>query len=114
MKDSTQNKTNGRYVLGGVTEVSTRFIEWWERNDVYYDTSDIVYVLEDRYVGRLDRLMTAFYGNPQKAWMLLMYNNIIDADEELVAGKILLMPTPDKLNTLFKATKLGGIPTTAL
>ena len=108
-KNSTFNKSNGRYVLGGITEVSDQFIGWWERYDLEHDISDLAYTLEAKYEGRVDMLAHVFYGDSKKGWMILQYNDILDPNLELIAGKILLMPSLDKLNYAFKASKIGGI-----
>lgn len=113
VKDSTYNQKNGRYTRGGTTEVSSRFVEWWERYDVPHDTSDLVYVLEERYVGRPDLLAYAFYGDTAYKWIIMQYNDILHPDE-LVAGLALLMPTNEKISGSFKVSKVGGAPTTAV
>lgn len=114
VKDSTLNQLNGRYARGGTTEVSTRFVEWWERSDVQHDTSDTLYVLESKYVGRPDLLAYAFYGDTRLKWVIMQYNDILDPSAELTAGRLLLMPTTSKVNSAFAATVIGGKPTTAL
>lgn len=114
LKDSSYNQKNGRYTRGGVTEVSANFLEWWERSDIQHDTSDLVYVLEAKYVGRPDLLSYAFYGDTRLKWMIMQYNDILDPAAELIAGRLLLMPTPDKVSAAFAVTKVGGVPTTAL
>lgn len=111
IKDSTYNQKNGRYVRGGTTEVSSRFVEWWERYEIQHDTSDLVYVLEAKYVGRPDLLSYAFYGTTSYKWIIMQYNDILDP-QELVAGLMLLMPTVDKISSSFSISKIGGIPTT--
>jgi len=114
VKDSTYNQKNGRYVRGGTTEVSSRFVEWWERYDLEHDTTDLVYVLEAKYVGRPDLLSYAFYGTTAYKWIIMQYNDILDPTEELVAGRMLLMPTNDKVSSAFSVSKVGGVPTTAV
>lgn len=113
VKDSTYNQKNGRYTRGGTTEVSSRFVEWWERYDIEHDTSDLVYVLEAKYVGRPDLLSWAFYGTTSYKWIIMQYNDILDP-RELVAGLMLLMPTVDKVSSAFSVSKVGGVPTTAV
>jgi hypothetical protein len=113
VKDSTYNQKNGRYVRGGTTEVSSRFVEWWERYEIQHDTSDLVYVLESKYVGRPDLLSYAFYGTTSYKWIIMQYNDILDP-QELIAGLMLLMPTVDKVSSAFSVSKVGGVPTTAV
>ena len=112
VKDSTYNQKNGRYARGGTTEVSSRFVEWWERVDNDHDLSDLVYVLEEKYVGRPDLLAYAFYNDTRLSWLIMQYNDILDP-LELVTGYMLLMPSRDKVSSTFGVTKVGGVLTTA-
>ena len=63
IKNSVYNVTNGRYVLGGITEVSTAKIEWWTKTTVPGDPTDLVYFMEKQYEGRPDILGYVFYGD---------------------------------------------------
>ena len=113
VKDSTLNEKNGRYVLGGDTEVSTFALEWWERKTLQKDPTDFAYYMELAYVGRPDLLANAFYGDSNLWWLICQYNNIIDPQTELVEGKLLLMPDPTRLNAILRAdTNVGGIVST--
>lgn len=111
--DSTYNVKNGRYARGGKTEVSSKFAEWWERAAVEHDISDTLYALEQKYVGRPDLLAYTFYGDSRLKWVIMQYNDVLDPDE-LIAGKLLLMPSPDKISITFPAAKPGGVSTTAV
>lgn len=112
LKNSTFNTKNGRYTLGGTTEVSSFAIEWWNKNPMPRDPSDIVYSMEAKYEGRPDLLGYLFYGDPGLWWVIATYNGIIDPTEELVLGKILLIPLKERVQSeLFSKTqKTGGIP----
>jgi len=114
VKDSTYNQKNGRFVRGGVTEVSSTFLEWWERSDLEHDTSDTVYALEQKYVGRPDLLAYAFYGDSRLKWVIMQYNDILDPEVELIASKLLVLPSIGKVAAAFPALNLGGVPTTAV
>ena len=114
---STNNETNSlynkysRYVGGGTTETANGFIEWWERGIMPRDSSDIVYVVENFYTGRPDLIANVFYNEPLYAWVICQYNNIIDPFGEIVAGRILLIPTIARL-PLILLTKQGGVNST--
>lgn len=112
IRSSVYNKKNGRYVLGGQTEVSAGFVEWWERNAAAKDPSDIGYYLEAKYVGRPDLLAFAWFGDVGFEWVIPQFNNILDPMEELIEGKFLLIPTKDKLDAMRSNIKVGGIPST--
>jgi hypothetical protein len=115
LRNSTYNSKNGRYVIGGKTETSAKFVEWWERSVIQPDISDFIYVLEEKYAGRPDSLAHAFYGDVGLWWVICQYNGILDPDVELVTGRQLLMPSQSKLDNSYKGSgKLGGIPSTRL
>lgn len=110
LKSSVWSQKNGRYVLGGTTEVSAQGLGWWEKREVLPDPSDIVYALEEKYVGRPDLLAYSFYGDSQLWWVIPQYNSILDPDEELILGKLLLIPSFEKINTTYRAdNKAGGV-----
>lgn len=114
LRSSVYNEKNSRYVMGGTTEVSAGFVEWWERRIPEYDPTDIVYFLEAKYVGRPDLLATAWWGDAGLEWVIPWFNNLLDPDEELVAGKMLLMPTAEKLAMLRNGMTVGGVPSTRI
>lgn len=114
LKNSTHNSKNGRYVLGGSTEVSAAAVEWWTRIDIKRDPSDLVYFFEKKYEGRPELLGYVFYGDIGMWWVIAQYNGILDPHAELVAGKILLIPTLERVkqDLINPNLKLGGIPST--
>lgn len=100
-----------RYVGGGETESANGFIEWWERTNFKKSDSDIRYVVEDFYVGRLDLISAVFYGEPRWWWLIAQYNNILDPFSEVTPGAVLLIPSKERLPLLI-ATKQGGYKST--
>lgn len=112
LKDSTLNEKNGRYVLGGDTEVSTWALEWWEKKTLESDPSDMAYFVERKYEGRPDLLALTFYGDSNLWWVIAQYNNILDPLVELVEGKLLFLPTPERLNFLRSDVNVGGVKST--
>lgn len=113
-KNSVYNTKNGRYVLGGTTEVSASKLEWWSRTDVKRDPSDIVYVMEKKYEGKPWLLGYVFYGDEGLTWVILQYNTVLDPLTELVEGKLLLVPTLERVKReVFNPNaSVGGIPST--
>jgi hypothetical protein len=113
-KNSVYNTKNGRYVFGGVTEVSVATVEWWARTTMRHDPTDIVYFFEKKYEGRPDTLGFVFYGDPGMWWVICQYNSILDPLTELVEGKVLLIPmlTRVKAELFSPNTTVGGIATT--
>jgi hypothetical protein len=110
--DSLQNK-NSRYVAGGLTETANGFIEWWERANFKRDESDIIYVVENFYENRLDLISAVFYGQSRYWWLLAQYNNILDPFSEVEAGRVLFIPTPDRVQ-MMTDTRKGGVPSTRI
>ena len=116
VKNSTYDTKNGRYVLGGLTEVSSFAIEWWERANLQADPTDIIYVMEKKYEGRPDLLGYMFYGDPGLWWVIGQYNTIQDPNVELVEGKVLIIPTKERLSAQLFSPNLrkGGTPSTRI
>lgn len=112
-KNSVYNTRNGRYVLGGATEVSTQVLEWWSKTTVTGDPTDLVYFMEKKYEGRPDILGYVFYGDSGMWWVIAQYNNIFDPMTEMVEGKILIIPTLDRIKQAYlQNAKAGGVPST--
>ena len=113
----SNNQTNSlfnkysRFVGGGTTEVANAMIEWWERGIFSRDPTDIVYTVQNFYTGRPDLIANVFYNEVRYAWVICQYNNIIDPFGEIIAGRILLIPTITRL-PLMLSTKQGGINST--
>jgi hypothetical protein len=113
-KNSVYNIKNGRYVIGGTTEVSVGMLEWWSKNKIKHDPSDLVYFFEKKYEGRPEMLGYVFYGDVGMWWIICQYNNILDPFVELVEGAILIIPTLDRVkhDLISPNLKVGGISTT--
>lgn len=102
-----------RYVAGGSTEVNKVSLEWWERNVYVTDPTDFMYVVEQRFEGRLD-LITAIYLGEQNIrywWLVAMLNNILDPYTELKTGRVIRIPTKERLQNMLSG-KMGGVPST--
>jgi hypothetical protein len=114
INNSIDNIKNGRYVLGGTTEVSSFAIEMWDANVLPSDPSDILYYVEKKYEGKPHLLGYIFYGDTGLWWIICLYNKIIDPLQEIVEGRALLIPTLDRLKTQIFSnnSKVGGTPTT--
>jgi hypothetical protein len=102
-----------RYTGGGVTEVNSQTLEWWERNLYVSDPSDTAYVVEKRFEGRLDLITAIFLGsqNVRYWWVVAMLNNILDPFAEVVEGQIIYIPSTERL-ALLTTGQLGGIAST--
>jgi hypothetical protein len=105
-QNSLYNKYS-RYVGGGTSETADNRIEWWERTVLKSDVSDVQYAVENIYEGRLDLIASVFYNEPRYWWIVAQLNNIIDPISEVVPGRVLRMPTKERLQLLL-STKKGG------
>jgi len=112
LKNSVKRK-NSRYVIGGLTETSPDFIEWWNKDFLVNDSSDVVYVLEKKFEGRPDLLANAFYDDPYLWWVIPQYNTILDFNTEFVEGLVLRVPTLDRIKTI-STKNINGIPSQKL
>jgi hypothetical protein len=114
INNSLDNSKNGRYVLGGATEVSSFALEMWDANTLPPDPSDIVYYVEKKYEGKPHLLGYIFYGDTGLWWVICAYNVIIDPIQEIIEGRALLIPTLDRIKAqiLSGNYKIGGTPTT--
>jgi hypothetical protein len=105
---------NSRYTYGGTTELNGKFLEWWNRKTFPIDPSDVFFTLEKRFEGRPDKLASVFYNDSSVWWLILQFNNILDINDEFVAGAILRMPTKARLEKDFLTGKSGGIDSTKI
>lgn len=112
INNSIFNKKNGRYALGGSTEVSAFAIEYWDRSKIDRDPSDLLYIMEKKYEGRPDLIGILFYGDPGLWWVVAQYNGIIDPLEELVEGKLLYVPLIERVRAQMFNAKKSVVATT--
>lgn len=114
IKNSVYNSKNGRYVIGGDTEVSVAKLEWWNKASIKRDPTDLVYFFEKKYQDRPELLGYVFYGDIGMWWIIAQYNSILDPREELVEGKLLLIPTLERVKheLISPNLKVGGIEST--
>jgi hypothetical protein len=113
INNSAYNTKNGRYTLGGTTEVSSFAIESWDANMLPSDVSDIVYFVEKKYEGKPQLLGYVFYGDTGLWWIICLYNGIIDPLEEIIEGKLLLIPTIERIKVqIFSSNSNNIIPST--
>lgn len=104
---------NSRYVSGGTSETSSTAIEWWERATFTTDPTDTVYVVEPKFEGRLDLIVAMHLGEKYitRWWVVAMINNILDPFTEVFTGRVLYLPSIERMNTIIGG-QLGGVPST--
>lgn len=93
---SSLNRQYSRMVLGGTTDVlqDGKVLGWWEMKEFPKDHNDDVnFIITSEYAGRPDKISYYMYGREDFMWLVLQYNNIVDINEELVAGVTLTLPS---------------------
>lgn len=110
--NSVFNKSS-RYVHGGKTEVGELGLEWWEKRNLSVDSTDTSFVVDTFHANRLDLIASIFYGEPRWWWVLAQINNILDPMQEVVEGRILFIPTRERLMVLLNG-KVGGTNSTRI
>lgn len=106
---ASTDKRHSRYVQGGDTIVYPNRLGWWERRVFEKDDDDIFMTIDLRYDRRPDLLAFEMYGNAQLAWLVLQYNNIVDINEEFVAGSEIRIPTAERVTLVMLNRTPGGI-----
>lgn len=88
---------NSRYVAGGTTETLNAKLGWWERNIIPFSADDIVFTISGKYDRRPDLIAYDFLGKAKYSWIILQYNSIVDVETELTHGKIIRIPSRNRL-----------------
>lgn len=93
-KPSSVKRKDTRYVQGGTTTVKSNAVAWWERNVIPTASDDItIKALPMLYAGRPDLLSFDLWGDNNLEWIILQFNNIVDINEEFVAGAVIKLPS---------------------
>ena len=109
MKNNSLYLSTSRYVHGGKTETANNFIEYWERNNFRRDKTDRAYIIENIYEGNPQTIATVFYGEPRYWWFICQFNNILYPVSEITAGRVIYIPTKDRM-MLMLTGRQGGVP----
>jgi len=84
-------------VAGGTTDNLGNFLGWWEKLPFEKNSAtDIQFTITLFYAYRPDKIAYEIYGREDYQWLVLQYNNIVDINEELSAGKIIVLPSYDR------------------
>lgn len=97
MANSSADNKKSRYVNGGITEVFSTRLGWWERIIYERHRDDISYKIEPKYHNRPDLLAFDIYGSPAYMWVVLQYNNILDVNLEFIEGQTITIPSPNRV-----------------
>lgn len=99
-----------RYVHGGDTTVYPTRLGWWQRRTLPKSDDDIFVTINSRYTRRPWMVAHDYYGESNYEWLILQYNSILDINEEFVAGKLIRIPTPQRLGLEILSGTVGGNP----
>lgn len=97
---SSVKRKDTRFVQGGTTTVNKKSVGWWERDVKLLERADddiIIYSLPAVFAGRPDLISFDLYGSNNLEWVILQYNNVVDINEEIVAGARLVVPSRERL-----------------
>jgi len=108
------NKSSGlkrysRYVQGGTTDYKPNRVGFWDRDNNKFsgNIEDItINSLPLQYVNRPDLVAFDYYGRADLAWIVLIYNNVVDL-EEFKAGMTIVIPSK---NYVFGTILTNSIP----
>ena len=103
------NRRKSRYASGGVTEVNSVALEWWERAQLQRDPSDRTYIVEKKLAGRIDLIAALFLNEPRFWWVIAQFNGILDPHSEIREDAVLYIPTSERVEAFLNG-KTGGIP----
>lgn len=106
-RESTSLKQrNGRYTQGGFSDYFPESFEtnaqkervgWWERRKIPTNFDDIFVIVSKGNESRPDLISYQVYGEPDFAWLVMQYNNIVDPVQELLRGTTIRLPTASRL-----------------
>lgn len=102
--------SRSRYVHGGTTDVYPNRLGWWRRRTLPKSDDDIFITINARYAKRPWMVADDYYSDHNYEWMILQYNSILDVNVEFVVGKVIRIPTPQRLGLEILSGRLGGNP----
>lgn len=98
-QDKTSLKSKySRFVTTGTAVMDGIFLGWWEKKHIPSDPNDDIEVLITTDVAyRPDKISKLMYDRDDLGPIVLQYNNIIDINEELAPGKVIVLPSYDRM-----------------
>lgn len=102
-----------RYVQGGLTDVFSDRLGWWDGYQLTTAPDDIPpFALQAKYDTRPDLLAYDTYGKSTLMWLVLQYNLIVDINTEFVTGAIITLPSKSRVFSSILSYQAGGNPVT--
>lgn len=91
---SSLDRKYSRMVAGGTTDQVGNFLGWWEKKNIPKDElDDGKFTVTVEFAFRPDKIAYYVYGREDFMWLVLQYNDIIDINEELATGAVLVLPS---------------------
>jgi hypothetical protein len=108
------NVPMSRYVQGGLTDVFSNRLGWWDGYILTTAPDDIKIILEPKYNTRPDLLAFDMYGKSTLQWLVLQYNLIVDINTEFVTGVTIVLPSKSRVFQSVLTYQAGGNPVTTV
>lgn len=92
------NNKRGRYYVGGDTDIFANRLGWWERDlsILEHAIDDVQYLITKAVEFKPNLVSQDVYATTQLEWLVLLYNNIVDINEEFIAGRTIQLPSPTR------------------
>jgi len=91
------SKKHSRMLNLGETEIKGNKIGWWEREVLQKNPStDITITLNSEFHKRPHMVSYRYYNTPSLFWLVLLYNNIVDVEEEFTKGTEITIPNKSR------------------
>ena len=105
------DNAKSRYTQGGDVELFRRRLGWWERDleTLKEDDTDEFITITPKHDKRPDVMAADYFGSALLMWLILQYNNIVDINEEFIAGKTIRLPTTQRVLFDFLNKRTGGV-----
>ena len=101
-----------RYVQGGITDVFSNRLGWWDGYELTTAPDDVTFQLDAKYNTRPDLLAYDMYGKATLMWLVLQYNLIVDINTEFITGATITLPSKARLFQSILTYQAGGNPVT--
>lgn len=95
---SALDSKRGRYSVGGTTDIFSNRLGWWEKDLslLEHALDDIQYLITKPVEFKPSLVAFDVYNTTALEWLVLMYNNIVDINEEFIAGKTIQLPSAQR------------------
>ncbi len=107
VKNVTSAPTS-RYTQGGEADIYPTRVGWFEKRLLEKDDTDTFIEIRPEEVGRPDIIAYNVYKRANLAWVVLQFNNIVDTETELTAGKTIRLPSLRRLTLDILSRPTGG------